>query len=91
MSGADRSKPRHDLYKVSKKGDRPVDTLLTAKRKVLLYRLQQYDKPLEVRAIATDVTYIAGPLKIDLVAVQNGIVVFRTRQQNQGQGDLKVK
>ncbi|MEK0189147.1 DUF3084 domain-containing protein, partial [Microcoleus anatoxicus PTRS2] len=36
-------------------------------------RLQQYDKPLEVQAIATDVTYIAGPLKIDLVAVENGI------------------
>ena len=47
-------------------------------------RLQQYDKPLEVRAIATDVTYIAGPLKIDLVALQNGVVVFRTGQQNQG-------
>ena len=47
-------------------------------------RLQQYDKPLEVRAIAADVTYIAGPLKIDLVAVQNGVVVFRTGQQNQG-------
>ena len=45
-------------------------------------RLQQYDKPLEVRAIAADVTYIAGPLKIDLVAVQNGVVVFRTGQQN---------
>ena len=47
-------------------------------------RLQQYDKPLEVRAIAADVTYIAGPLKIDLVAVQNGVVVFRTGQPNQG-------
>ena len=44
-------------------------------------RLKQYDKPLEVQAIATDVTYIAGPLKIDLVAVENGIVVFRTGQQ----------
>ncbi|XZN88795.1 MAG: DUF3084 domain-containing protein [Microcoleus sp.] len=44
-------------------------------------RLQQYDKPLEVQAIATDVTYIAGPLKIDLVAVENGIVVFRTGEQ----------
>ncbi|MEG3975805.1 DUF3084 domain-containing protein [Microcoleus sp. herbarium8] len=44
-------------------------------------RLQQYDKPLEVRAIAADVTYIAGPLKIDLVAVENGVVVFRTGQQ----------
>ncbi|MCC3466573.1 MAG: DUF3084 domain-containing protein, partial [Microcoleus sp. PH2017_06_SFM_O_A] len=44
-------------------------------------RLQQYDKPLEVRAIAADVTYIAGPLKIDLVALSNGVVVFRTGQQ----------
>ncbi|MEG3841659.1 DUF3084 domain-containing protein [Microcoleus sp. herbarium14] len=50
-------------------------------------RLQQYDKPLEVRAIAADVTYIAGPLKIDLVALQNGVAVFRTGQQNQGRGD----
>ncbi|MCY7384116.1 MAG: DUF3084 domain-containing protein [Microcoleus sp. CAN_BIN18] len=55
-------------------------------------RLQQYDKPLEVRAIAADVTYIAGPLKIDLVALSNGVVVFRTgQQQPPGGGDLKVK
>jgi uncharacterized protein (DUF3084 family) len=45
-------------------------------------RLQQYDKPLDVQAIAADVTYIAGPLKIDLVAIQNGVVVFRTGKQN---------
>jgi uncharacterized protein (DUF3084 family) len=45
-------------------------------------RLQQYNKPLEVQAIAADVTYIAGPLKIDLVALQNGVVVFRTGQPN---------
>ena len=54
-------------------------------------RLQQYKKPLDVQAIATDVTYIAGPLKIDLVALENGAVVFRTGQQNQGQADLKLK
>ena len=53
-------------------------------------RLQQYEKPLDVQAIAADVTYIAGPLKIDLVALENGAVVFRTGQQNQGQGDLKI-
>ena len=53
-------------------------------------RLQQYDKPLDVQAIAADVTYIAGPLKIDLVALENGAVVFRTGQQNQGQRDLKI-
>ncbi|MCC3570283.1 MAG: DUF3084 domain-containing protein [Microcoleus sp. PH2017_40_RAT_O_B] len=54
-------------------------------------RLQQYDKPLEVRAIAADVTYIAGPLKIDLVALSNGVVVFRTGQQDPGRGDLKLR
>ncbi|MEO6862653.1 MAG: DUF3084 domain-containing protein, partial [Microcoleus sp.] len=54
-------------------------------------RLQQYQKPLDVRAIATDVTYIAGQLKIDLVALENGAVVFRTGQQPLGGGDLKLK
>lgn len=54
-------------------------------------RLQQYEKPLDVQAIAADVTYIAGPLKIDLVALENGAVVFRTGQQTQGQGDLKIQ
>ncbi|MEG4088694.1 DUF3084 domain-containing protein [Microcoleus sp. Pol12B4] len=54
-------------------------------------RLQQYDKPLDVQAIATDVTYIAGPLKIDLVALENGAVVFRTGQQKPGPGDLKIQ
>ena len=54
-------------------------------------RLQQYDKPLEVRAIAADVTYIAGPLKIDLVAVSNGVVVFRTGQQEPARGNLKLQ
>ncbi|MEG5035960.1 DUF3084 domain-containing protein [Microcoleus sp. AT3-D2] len=54
-------------------------------------QLQQYEKPLEVQAIAADVTYIAGPLKIDLVALENGVVVFRTGQQPPGGGEVKVK
>lgn len=54
-------------------------------------RLQKYDKPLDVQAIAADVTYIAGPLKIDLVALSNGVVVFRTGQQDPGRGDLKLR
>lgn len=54
-------------------------------------RLQQYEKPLDVQAIATDVTYIAGPLKIDLVALENGAVVFRTGQQPPAGPDVKVK
>ena len=54
-------------------------------------RLQQYEKPLDVQAIAADVTYIAGPLKIDLVALENGAVVFGTGQQPPGGPDVKVK
>jgi len=54
-------------------------------------RLQQYEKPLDVQAIAADVTYIAGPLKIDLVALENGAVVFRTGEQKPGPGDLKIQ
>ncbi|NJR24479.1 MAG: DUF3084 domain-containing protein [Richelia sp. CSU_2_1] len=66
--------------------DSRIETLAS-----FIEQLQQYEKPLEVRAIATDVTYIAGPLKIDLVAIDNGAVVFRTGQQDPGRGDLKLR
>jgi uncharacterized protein (DUF3084 family) len=66
--------------------DNQVETLAG-----FIERLQQYEKPLDVRAIAADVTYIAGPLKIDLVALENGAVVFRTGQQPPGGPDVKVK
>ncbi|MEG4302871.1 DUF3084 domain-containing protein [Microcoleus sp. D3_18a_C4] len=66
--------------------DNQVETLAG-----FIERLQQYDKPLDVQAIAADVTYIAGPLKIDLVALENGVVVFRTGQQPPGGPDVKVK
>ncbi|MEG3930724.1 MULTISPECIES: DUF3084 domain-containing protein [unclassified Microcoleus] len=66
--------------------DNQVETLAG-----FIERLQQYDKPLDVQAIAADVTYIAGPLKIDLVARENGAVVFRTGQQPPGGPDVKVK
>ncbi|MEG4075735.1 DUF3084 domain-containing protein [Microcoleus sp. Pol14C2] len=66
--------------------DNQVETLAG-----FIERLQQYEKPLDVQAIAADVTYIAGPLKIDLVALENGAVVFRTGQQKQGPGDLNIK
>lgn len=41
-------------------------------------QLQQYNQPVELKAIAADDTYTAGPLKIDLVAVENGQIVFAT-------------
>jgi len=40
-------------------------------------QLRRYPTPVELRAVASDVTYTAGPLKIELVAVQNGQVVLR--------------
>lgn len=43
-----------------------------------LEQLRRYPSSIEIRAVATDVTYTVGPLKIELVAVQNGQVVLRT-------------
>ncbi|GAB1540893.1 DUF3084 domain-containing protein [Scytonema sp. NUACC21] len=41
-------------------------------------QLRQYDQPLEIKAIAAEDTYTAGPLKVKLVALQNGLIVFST-------------
>jgi uncharacterized protein (DUF3084 family) len=40
-------------------------------------QLRQYPSPVELRAVASNNTYTAGPLKIELVAVQNGQIVLR--------------
>ncbi len=41
-------------------------------------RLNDYQKLLEIQAVAAEVTYTAGPLKIELVAIRDGEVLFRT-------------
>ncbi|MGQ4649651.1 DUF3084 domain-containing protein [Lyngbya aestuarii] len=41
-------------------------------------QLSEYGQPLDVRAVVQNKTYAAGPLKMQLVATQNGEVVFRT-------------
>jgi uncharacterized protein (DUF3084 family) len=41
-------------------------------------QLRQYNSTVEIRAVAAEVTYTVGPLKIELVAVQNGQVILRT-------------
>ena len=41
-------------------------------------KLHQIPTSVEVRVVASEVTYTIGPLKIELVAVQNGQVVLRT-------------
>jgi uncharacterized protein (DUF3084 family) len=41
-------------------------------------QIKQYKQPIDVRAVVAEVAYTAGPLKVELVAVQNGNVIFRT-------------
>ncbi|NET54730.1 MAG: DUF3084 domain-containing protein [Symploca sp. SIO2E6] len=41
-------------------------------------QLEEYDEPINVRVVAQQVTYRAGPLKMQLVATQNGEVLFST-------------
>jgi len=44
----------------------------------LVEQLKQYNQPVDIKAVAAEDTYIAGPLKVELVAVQNGQIIFRT-------------
>jgi uncharacterized protein (DUF3084 family) len=41
-------------------------------------RIQQYNQRVQIQAIAAETTSTAGPLRIELVAVQNGQVLFST-------------
>ncbi len=45
---------------------------------VFLEQLRTVKQSVEVKIVATDVTYTAGPLNVDLEAVQNGVVLFKT-------------
>jgi uncharacterized protein (DUF3084 family) len=40
--------------------------------------LEQSQQPLEVKAVAAENIYTAGPLKVKLVAISNGKTVFST-------------
>jgi uncharacterized protein (DUF3084 family) len=42
-------------------------------------RLRQYNQSVEIRAVAAEDTYTAGPLRIELIALQNGQVLFRSK------------
>jgi uncharacterized protein (DUF3084 family) len=41
--------------------------------------LKKYKEPLDIKTVTTDVTYTAGPLKINLVAIRDGEVLFSTQ------------
>ncbi|MCC5622014.1 DUF3084 domain-containing protein [Nostoc sp. CHAB 5715] len=43
-----------------------------------LTQLRQYNQPLEIKAIAAEDTYTAGPLRVKLVAILNGQIIFST-------------
>ncbi len=55
-------------------GDGRVQDLLT-----FIEKLQQYNETIELRTIAQDTIFTAGPLKVNLVAVQNGKELLRSQ------------
>ena len=42
-------------------------------------KLNQYNRAVDLRAVAAEETYTAGPLKVDLLVVANGRVIFGTK------------
>lgn len=56
-------------------GDGRVETLLG-----FIERLRKYDQPVEIKAVAAQNIYTAGPPQVELIAVRNGQVVFGTRR-----------
>ncbi len=41
-------------------------------------QLRQYDQQIEIKAIAAEDTYTAGPLRVRLIGIQNGEIIFST-------------
>ncbi|MBD2356569.1 DUF3084 domain-containing protein [Tolypothrix sp. FACHB-123] len=41
-------------------------------------QLRQFEQPLEIKAIAAEETFTAGPLRVKLIAIFNGQVIFST-------------
>ena len=64
-------------------GDNRIQTFIR-----FFEQLQQYNQPLELKAVAAQDIYTAGPLRVDLVAVQNGNVVFSTDRMSEKLRDI---
>ncbi len=56
--------------------DDRMETLLS-----FFQQLKEHNQPLEIQAVASEDTYTLGPLRLDLLARQNGEVIFSTREQ----------
>jgi uncharacterized protein (DUF3084 family) len=63
-------------------GDNRIQTLIR-----FFEQLQQYDQAVELKAIAAQNTYTSGPLRVELIAVQDGQVVFSTNQLSRQTND----
>ncbi|KPQ37034.1 MAG: Uncharacterized protein conserved in bacteria with the myosin-like domain [Phormidesmis priestleyi Ana] len=48
-----------------------------------LNQVQQYNEPVEIQLIASQPVLTTGPVYLDLAAVQNGQILFRTRDSDQ--------
>ncbi|WRH65833.1 MAG: DUF3084 domain-containing protein [Planktothrix sp. GU0601_MAG3] len=59
-------------------GNDRMDTLIN-----FFQQVQEHSQPLEIQAIAAEDAYTIGPLRLDLLALRNGQVIFSTRQQEQ--------
>lgn len=53
--------------------DGKIETIIN-----FLSMLEQQNQPVDIRAVAADLTYTSGPLKIELLAIRNGQIVFKT-------------
>lgn len=58
-------------------GDDRIETLTR-----FLEQLKQSTQPVDVQLVAAEATYTAGPVKMDLIAIQNGQVIFRTGSED---------
>jgi uncharacterized protein (DUF3084 family) len=54
-------------------GDGRIVTLIN-----FIEQLEKYNQPVDVKAIALEPAFTAGPLKMQLVAIQNGQIIFKT-------------
>jgi hypothetical protein len=55
-----------------------MDTLIS-----FFQQVQEHNQPLEIQAIAAEDAYTIGPLRLDLLALRNGKVIFSTRRQQE--------
>ncbi|MBW4495883.1 MAG: DUF3084 domain-containing protein [Oscillatoria princeps RMCB-10] len=72
-----RSRKAGVLTETVQVGDGRIETLIR-----FLEQLQQQNQLVDLKAVAADVTHMAGPLKIELVATVSGEVIFHTCSPN---------